>query len=412
MSKSFLFCIVSVALLASCKDNNKNIFRVTGNYKNADKIVRSDSGMKNPGKMVYLEEISFGKDQPPIALDSAKLAGANGSFSLKGTGKPGSIYELIFDENSAPVPLINDAQEISLEIDFGAKEDFYTVKGSDGSKQIQELISTYGKKSALVEQSFAVLDSLKRMGSPDSSLIQATGVKNTAITNLNSYLKNFISNASNPTLGLLAMSWAPQSFSKSEFESSLKALQEKYPENAEINKMKKTYDAQAARQSQMEQEQGNSSWVGKQAPELSLPDINGRNIPLSSFKGKFVLVDFWASWCGPCRNENPNVVKVFQEFRNKNFTILGVSLDKEKEAWKQAIREDQLNWTQVSDLKYWNSKAVDIFQFQGIPFNILVDPQGKIIAQELRGDALENKLKEVLPQASANPAKEQPAKGS
>src|SRR5664279_4639151 len=114
-------------------------------------------------------------------------------------------------------------------------------------------------------------------------------------------------------------------------------------------------------------------------------DTTGKPISLSSFKGKYVLVDFWASWCGPCRAENPNVLKAYIEFKDKNFTILGVSLDKDKDAWEKAIGDDKLAWTQVSDLKFWNSKAVEIFQFQGIPFNVLIDPQGKIIAQELRG---------------------------
>ena len=159
--------------------------------------------------------------------------------------------------------------------------------------------------------------------------------------------------------------------------------------------MKKSYDAQSA-QSGAENKSRNDSWVGKQAPQFSMPDVNGKNISLSSFKGKYLLVDFWASWCGPCRMENPNVVKAYNEFKNKNFTILGVSLDKEKEPWRQAIQDDKLAWTHVSDLKYWNSAAVEIFQFDGIPFNILLDPQGKIIAQELRGEALENKLKELL----------------
>ena len=113
-------------------------------------------------------------------------------------------------------------------------------------------------------------------------------------------------------------------------------------------------------------------------------------------ENKYIFVDCYASWCGPCRAENPNVVKAYSEFKGKNFAILGVSLDKEKNAWQEAIRSDNLNWNQVSDLKFWSSKAVETFKFDGIPFNVLIDPQGKVIAESLRGDDLENKLKEVL----------------
>ena len=148
-------------------------------------------------------------------------------------------------------------------------------------------------------------------------------------------------------------------------------------------------------QQQADQSSG-TSWVGKTVPELSLPDVNGKPVSVNSFKGKYLLIDFWASWCGPCRMENPNVVEAYNEFKGKNFTILGVSLDKDRDSWKKAIAQDHLSWTHISDLKYWNSQAVETFGFQGIPFNVLVDPSGKVIAQELRGKDLENKLKEVL----------------
>ena len=139
-----------------------------------------------------------------------------------------------------------------------------------------------------------------------------------------------------------------------------------------------------------------SQEVGKKAPEIALPTSKGDTLKLSSLKGKVVMIDFWASWCDPCRKENPNVLNAYNEFKDKNFTILGVSLDKNSDDWKKAIREDRLNWTQISDLSYWESKAVKTFHFEGIPYNILVDPQGKVIGESLRGPALINKLNEVL----------------
>jgi len=164
----------------------------------------------------------------------------------------------------------------------------------------------------------------------------------------------------------------------------------------DVAKIKEMNDRQLALAKQKSQAVDEPQWLNKQAPELSLPDANGKTVTLSSFKGKYVLVDFWASWCLPCRKENPNVVQAYNKYKNKNFTIMGVSLDKQKEDWLGAIETDKLSWTQVSDLQEWNSAAVSIFNFSGIPFNILVDPDGKIIAQSLRGDSLEKKLEEVL----------------
>jgi peroxiredoxin len=138
--------------------------------------------------------------------------------------------------------------------------------------------------------------------------------------------------------------------------------------------------------------------IGSMAMDFTQPDTAGHPVSLSSFRGKYVLIDFWASWCGPCRQENPNVVANFRKFNDKNFTVLGVSLDRpgQKDRWLQAIYKDELTWTHVSDLQFWNNEVAKQYRVQGIPQNFLIGPDGKIVAKNLRGSALEQKLCEVL----------------
>ncbi|HVS95240.1 MAG TPA: TlpA disulfide reductase family protein [Puia sp.] len=383
---AFALCIVS------CQSRKKGTFTVTGTFRNADKL----SAIAGPISKVYLEEVSYGKDQSPLILDSARLPVSSGNFTLTGAVKTQEILEVVFGNNVIAVPLINDAPEVRVNVDLGKQDDFYTVSGSEACGQLKELITMFGKKNYDVDRTMADLDSLKQANAPDSLLLAATGAKNNAIQELNVYLKQVVNTNTNATICALALSWASRSFPRSDFEASLSDLVKKYPENATLAALKQGYDQQKEQMAQQQERDRENSWVGKQAPDFSLPDATGRNVSLASFKGKYLLVDFWASWCGPCRAENPNVVHVYNEFKDKNFAILGVSLDKDKDAWQEAIHADKLNWTQVSDLKYWDSQAVKTFNFEGIPFNVLIDPQGKIIAQGLRGEDLEDKLKEVL----------------
>jgi peroxiredoxin len=138
--------------------------------------------------------------------------------------------------------------------------------------------------------------------------------------------------------------------------------------------------------------------IGAVAPDFTQNDVNDQPVKLSDFRGKYVLLDFWASWCGPCRAENPNVVKAYEKYKDKNFTVLGVSLDQpgKKEAWLTAIQKDELPWTQVSDLKFWNNAAAKLYGINAIPQNFLIDPAGRIIAKNLRGEALEQKLAALI----------------
>ncbi|WP_343303236.1 TlpA disulfide reductase family protein [Chitinophaga niabensis] len=136
--------------------------------------------------------------------------------------------------------------------------------------------------------------------------------------------------------------------------------------------------------------------IGEVAPEFTLADTDGKPVKFSGYSGKYLLLDFWAGWCGPCRRENPNLVRVYEKYKGKGFDIFAVSLDKQKEQWVKAIADDKLTWTQVSDLKFWDSAPAKLYGVRAIPSNVLIGPDGKIVARNLRGKELEEKLATLL----------------
>jgi peroxiredoxin len=380
--RNTIFFIFVFSFLISCKPRGEKGFEVTGTITNSH------------DKMIYLEETPLASGERIVA--DSTVIGNDGSYHLRAKASEESLFSLFLKSDTYPFAyVVNDASEIIVNADLSDPAG-YQVKGSSASKSLKDFSLSASDKWSELYRLGREMDSLKKAGAQDSSLSSINTQGESQLKSIQSYVRQFITNSSDPITSMWALGTYQQVFSVSDYEELLTGIAKKFPNHKGIAAMKELSERQLALQKQKSQEPEETQWINKQAPDLSLPDVNGNEVKLSSFRGKYVLVDFWASWCLPCRRENPNVVNAYNKYKGKNFTILGVSLDKEKSDWTDAIQADKLSWTQVSDLKEWNSLAVSTFDFNGIPFNVLIDPQGKVIAQSLRGDQLENKLRELL----------------
>ncbi|MEZ2441938.1 redoxin domain-containing protein [Chitinophaga sp. RCC_12] len=384
--KKYLLWISAAVFLAGCAgQTEKGEFKIDGHLNNL------------PLGPVLLEELTL--DNVKV-VDSTNVKDASGKFTLKGMVAEQGLYRVRF-ENGKFILLALDAGDMKIDGDIDKLEDV-KISGSEPTAELQQFMSDISKQSIALTEEMRSLDSLHTI-LPDSAFQSKVAAFQKKEKEFENGFFLMADKTKNPATAVFAISQVRSGEEIVAHKQVITNLATRFPKNTLVKSMtdkilelEKNQGAGAAGGDAAGGEEPSAVKVGQVAPDFSLPDPSGKMISLSSFRGKYVLVDFWASWCGPCRQENPNVVKAYQQYKGKNFTILGVSLDKTKDKWQEAIKADGLAWNHVSDLKFWDSAVVPLYGLNAIPTNFLLDPQGKVIASNLRGPALEAKLQEVL----------------
>lgn len=379
--------IIASALLVAftaCKDGGrKGSFELKGNFTNSK------------GETIYLEKLA---GQKPVVVDSTQVD-EKGDFEFNNYDPKIGFYRIKVNEQNFAMLVLDSADKVHVTGNIADLGNTYKVEGSAETKLFMEY-NELSKKDRIrmdsltnVFQNMAAMLGLDQLQQTNPELAAKRGdsLSKTlegpymAILDASTArMAQVIKKNTDKFASIMAIQALDPDKYFDLFVELDKNLYKKYPSNQNILMFHDIVSKSMA------------LGEGKEAPEINLPDVNGNPVALSSLRGKIVLIDFWASWCGPCRKEMPNVVKAYNKYKDKGFEIYGVSLDQEKDKWVAAIKDEGITWPQVSDLKYWECEAARAYNVQGIPFAVLIDKQGKIIAKNLRGEELEKAIEKAL----------------